>query len=287
MTAQEQEIKVQPQDKTVEPNQKPMSAVGWVIVVIACLSIIGAVITILSYSGNEFKFFNSSSDENEEETEVQDSDETAETEPVDTEETTEADTTEPTDTEDTDVAFTGTYLLGEAPEGWTIVEHANGEGSDMLTEGVTYTGLTGLEILNPASDVVFSMKGIYGIGGTNACSEFYHFVDTSDAYQTETVNTSQAEGVDPVIVEIGDSYVEYFLFGLRLRRVATTYYNDVTPAEATFDAGCGINALWSFIDLSFDADGTELKNYNYTVLDTATDADLLILDSILQSLTVI
>jgi hypothetical protein len=44
--------------------------------------------------------------------------------------------------------FIGEAVTATLPKGWSIQEYFNGEGSDMLTEGVTYTGLTGLKIFN-------------------------------------------------------------------------------------------------------------------------------------------
>jgi hypothetical protein len=185
--------------------------------------------------------------------------------------------------------FAGTGVGAEIPEGWTINEYFNGDGSNMLVEGVTYTGLTGLEVVNPDSEVVFNLIALNGIGGTNECPEYYHFADTDAAYQAAIIAQSTTEGTVPAVVNlVGTDYSELTLFDVNSRRIVTALYRDMTVGDATFDAACGIEAdAWTIEEISFTSDGSTNHTYDPTITPGTPDEELEILDVILDSLVAI
>jgi len=188
------------------------------------------------------------------------------------------------------IDFKGQYVKGEVPNDWTIVEYQNGNGSDMLTEGVTYTGLTGLEVKNPAGTVVFKLKAVYGIGGAGGCSTYFKFADDSTVYYNGLVSDNTEAGVAaPTIVDLqGLPYSPLSIFGTSTRRIGTNLYWDTVPAATYFEAACGMQEnLFEFTNPQFSVGGGETHGtYQFTVLSSASVDDLETLDSILNSLTI-
>ena len=187
--------------------------------------------------------------------------------------------------------FSGEFVTGETPQGWTIVEYKNGQGTTMLTSGVNYTGLTALEVKNPTGDVVFALHAVYGIGGAGGCTNYYRFSDDSTTYYNSILAENSAAGSNPpTIVDLTNSTSSSIsLFGLRIRRIAAKLYWDTQSAEAaTFSAACGMSEnTFQFTSPQF-VPGTQAAegDYHFVVLTTATSEDLITLDSILNSLTV-
>jgi hypothetical protein len=185
--------------------------------------------------------------------------------------------------------FTGKYVTATLPEEWTIIEYFDGDGSDILVEGVTYEGLTGLKIFNPDDDTVFALAAVYGIGGIEACNDYYEFPDNSLSYYQEVATAANEIGITPNIIEVAaDTYTEFTLFDLRVRRGGYTLYWDLNSDDpSSFDAACGMNAhIFIFDDLQFSADGNSLGNYQFDLSNSVNEADLLTLDSVLDSLEV-
>ncbi|HLD96395.1 MAG TPA: hypothetical protein VI794_01565 [Patescibacteria group bacterium] len=188
------------------------------------------------------------------------------------------------------VDYKGQYVKGEVPKDWTVVEYQNGNGSDMLTEGVTYTGLTGLEVKNPAGDVVFKLKAVYGIGGAGGCGTYFKFADDSAVYYNGLAADNTEVGMAaPTIVDLqGLPYSALSIFGTSARRVGTNLYWDTIPAATYFEAACGMQeTLFEFTNPQFGVGGGETHGtYYFTVLGSASVEDLEALDSILNSLAV-
>lgn len=273
-----------PEDTT--PKQPPKKSnttltiliIGILFTMVICLCSTLAYILVSGSDG--FDFFN-----NDEETE-EDDDSDNDSEDSDSE------NDENGSEDDEDIAmipFSGTYIQGQHPAGWTIIEYIDGAGSNMLVEGATYTGLTGLKIVAPGNKDIFTMNAVSGIGGTDACSEYYEFSDSNPSYYTEIVNRSAASGVVPVIIDLTSQDYTYFnIFDLRTRRIGTDLYSDSTSSSpTTFDASCGIGAqFWWFDDLQFKADGMDTSGYELTIKVSATSAERITLDGILHSLEV-
>lgn len=204
-------------------------------------------------------------------------------------ETAENETAETATPTPTTTTITGELVSGEVPEDWTILEYKNGAGTDMLTSGVTYTGLTGLEVKNPTGTVVFKLEGVYGIGGVDSCENYYQFSDDSAAYLAQVKATNVEVGQPaPTIADLtAATYQEYELFGIRIRRIGTAIYWDVTTGDSYFQAACGIRKpFFNFVAPTFKGDGTSVDSYQFTVNSTSPESELLELDAILESLTV-
>ena len=54
--------------------------------------------------------------------------------------------------------YEGTVLSAILPSKWSIKEYTNGDGTDMLVDGVTYTGLTGLKVFNGNNELYHGFK---------------------------------------------------------------------------------------------------------------------------------
>jgi len=271
-----------PEEKTPEQTQKKSKS--WLIILvmgilaIMVLFLCAALAYVLLSNSDGLDLFDT-------EEESQDEDESDSTD-SDSEEDEDGDDSE--EEEDvTMVPFSGTYVNGQHPEGWTIIEYVDGDGSNMMVEGVTYVGLTGLKVVAPGNKDVFTMNAVSGIGGTDACQEYYKFSDSSESYYTEIVNRSAASGVTPTVVDLtGQTYTYFVLFGLRTRRIDTDLYCDTTSSSpTTFDASCGIGAaFWWFDELQFKADGMDTSGYEMTIEGSSTSAERITLDGILHSL---
>lgn len=214
----------------------------------------------------------------------------------DNEETTEntEDESEPSGTGDaqsttSDTAkFTGDYITAEMPTGWIITEYTNGDGTDMLVEGVTYTGLTGMKISKPGGTVVFKMEAVSGIGGVDACGEYFKFSDSSPSYQSDVETQSADLGVPTTIVDLtGGTYSEFYFLGKRVRRINNNLYWDKTAGTGTFDAACGMEHMFWILPLSFTADGMASSTYQISIESGVSPADLNSLDDVLESLAAI
>lgn len=254
--------------------------VGVLVTMVICLCSTLAYVLISGSDG--FDFFDKEEKEEDDDTDSENGDDDSEE---------DENGSEDDDSDDdegvTMVPFSGTYIKGQHPEGWTIVEYIDGDGSTMMVEGATYTGLTGLKIIAPGNKDVFTMNAVSGIGGTDACHEYYKFSDSSESYYTTVVDRSAASGVVPIVVDLtSQTYTYFVLFDLRTRRIGTELYSDSTSSSpTTFDASCGIGAqFWWFDDLQFKADGMSTSGYELTIKASSTSAERITLDGILHSL---
>ncbi|MHC1716614.1 MAG: hypothetical protein AB9915_01805 [Candidatus Dojkabacteria bacterium] len=180
--------------------------------------------------------------------------------------------------------FNGEYVSAIAPDGWLIVEYENGDGSEMLVDGVTYAGLTGIKISNGSKEVM-KFEAVSGIGFVG-CPEIPLFDDSSAAYKQEQETMNEEVGMDLTTVDYTDAeYSEFKFLGKTVRRVDTRLYYDTVVGNAFFEPQCERDFMTlkglSFVD-SYDYKG---EAYEYTISDSSTDAELLILDGILASIT--
>lgn len=181
--------------------------------------------------------------------------------------------------------FLGVYVSAELPEGWTITEYFDGDGSNMLVEGPEYAGLTGLKIFTPDALEAFSLQAVQGIGGVEACGQYYQFPDDNPAYLAEIQTLSAEVGVTPSIISIGaGEYSEFELFGISVRRAGYYLYKDRTEGNAFFEAACGINEFMEIDELGYTFDGMESTTYQEDVSVTLSEDELITLDQILSSL---
>jgi len=190
------------------------------------------------------------------------------------------------ESEDEDQQFSGDAISAVLPDGWQIVEYYDGAGTDMLVETLSYEGISAIEVINPDNEVIFKLKGVYGIGGTDYCAEYYKFADfdQADYDYFEGVNDEFFQVDLPIVDLSGVSYSEINLFERELRRVDKVLYIDRIDTNATFDAGCGISkAMWEIESLTLNQDTYVNHTYTWYINDSATDQELEILDDILNS----
>jgi len=181
--------------------------------------------------------------------------------------------------------YKGKAISAVLPDTWTIVERFNGAGSSMLVEGVTYQGLTGVEVLNASHVVVFKMEAVNGVGGVDACSEYYKFSDDNPQYYQQVLTDAQAVGLSVSIVDLSTQpYSEFTFLGKTFRRIGSKLYWDTQPGNDTFEAACGMSAhIIQFPSLSFTADGVTDHGYQISIKNSPSDADLAILDKVLAT----
>lgn len=188
--------------------------------------------------------------------------------------------------EETLVTFEGEYLSLIHPEGWTVEEYLDGVGSDMLVEGVTYTGLTGLKIFTDDDLEILNMYAVSGIGFVG-CPELPIFDDSSDTYLTEQQDMNDEVGVEMITLDYTDTeYVDFEWLGKGFRRVNTTLYFDTELGNDTFEPQCEAGLI-TVPGLGFeDSDGYEGVAYFYGISEEATDEELETLDQVLTSMVV-
>ncbi len=181
--------------------------------------------------------------------------------------------------------YDGKYISAVLPDTWTIKEYFSGNGSSMLVQGVTYQGLTGVEVLNSSHVVVFKMEAVNGIGGVDACSEYYKFSDDDPQYYHQVLSDAQAVGMNVNIIDLSNKqYSEFTFLGKHFRRIGSSLYWDTQPGNNTFEAACGIAAhVIQFPSLSFTADGETNHGYQVSIKNNPSEADLSILDHVLST----
>ena len=188
--------------------------------------------------------------------------------------------------EDT-TTITGEYMTAEVPDDWTVVEYTNGNGTDMLVEGTTYTGLTGLKIFNPDDEAVFSMVAVSGIGFIG-CGDYAVFDDDNANYYQEQVDMNDEIGETMTEHDYTSTdYTEFEWMGTTMRRIDDLYYYDTEEGNNYFEPPCvpGLITVegFSFLD-SYDYLG---EAYFYGLEDIATIDEYEIVDEILESMEAI
>lgn len=194
--------------------------------------------------------------------------------------------------EDTDVTastntFTGETIAATLPIGWTIQEYYDGEGTDYLSEGPEYSGLTGIKIFNENSDKMFYLAAVNGIGFAG-CSEYYAFADDNPAYRAQAQSDADEIG-DPMHINdfSNTPYLEYEVLGRTVRRIASKIYLDATEGNNYFEAPC-FNVVVTFKGLSYtDETNQKYEAYFYGFSTSITGDELLKVDDILKSMEVV
>ncbi|MDY0097479.1 MAG: hypothetical protein RBS01_03970 [Candidatus Dojkabacteria bacterium] len=186
------------------------------------------------------------------------------------------------------VAYDGETFTAHLPtqwsiSDWSIEEYYNGAGTDMLTDGETFTGLTGFKIFK--NDVeMFYLKAIYGIGFAG-CPNYARFADESTTYYNQIVADNQISGTQ---VNIDDftaaEYSEFEWLGKTFRRVEREYNYDTVDGNNYFEPSC-VPTLVTFDGLEFQpATGPAATSYDYGPTEDATLEDLEEIDLILESM---
>lgn len=191
-----------------------------------------------------------------------------------------------TTTEET-TTFTGKTITATLPKDWTVKEFYNGEGSDYLVEGTTYTGLTGLKIFNSSNAEVFSLQAISGIG-FEGCNEYYQFKDDSSEYKAEMQSIADEIGDTMKIKDLSNTtYTEFEILGTKVRRVEKDLYYDEKEGDTYFEASC-FSPLLMLNGLYFTyEDNSKGTGYFYEYNSNDTNEELLKIDNILKSIKLV
>ena len=191
--------------------------------------------------------------------------------------------------------YLGTYIDAKFPTGWQIIEHKDGEGTDMLVEDGSFTGLTGLSILDEMEQEVFKMYAVWGIGGIEVCSSVAKFPDTPQTY-IERINdltieyneNTDSDEAMPVVSEFEQGeYTSFKFLDYRGRRVDSTYYwNDLANTNLSeFHPLCGLSGSFLvFNTLSFETETSTGGSYGLEVTQGLTEETLVMLDYVMSSI---
>ena len=177
------------------------------------------------------------------------------------------------------VKFQGEYLTTEIPQGWSIKEFKNGEESNMVTEGVQYSGLTKFEISHESKDI-FKLEILDGVGSVG-CSQIVLFKDSPEDFEEKQNQQNEEIGIQANVLDYTDTqYSEISLFSTKIRRVGTKFFYDTNSNTETFEAQCESNwlVLKGFEDVS------PVSLFNVWISQEASEEELTALDLILESL---
>ena len=182
--------------------------------------------------------------------------------------------------------FKGKKIEGVVPDGWTVKEYFDGNGSDILTAGVSYHGLTGIKVFNAQHKDIFKMEAVYGIGGVGACSKYFKFSDDNTQYYNQILSDAQTVGMTVSVVDLSNTTYSSFTFlNKKFRRIGTDLYWDTMPGNNTFEAGCGMQKdLLVFNQLSWIADNEVHHDYHIAIYNSPSNSDLQQLDNVLSSI---
>ncbi len=188
------------------------------------------------------------------------------------------------DSEESMEVFEGEYLSAIVPEGWSIEEYEDGDGTEMLVDGVTYTGLTGIKIFK-GEDEIMMFGAVSGIGFVG-CGQLALFNDSSTEYNEEQADMNQEVGMEFNTVDYTDTnYSDFEFLGKSMRRVSTDLYYDTVEGNEYFEPQCE-KGLMTLNGVSFlDSGEYEGTSYYYKITEGTSALDLDILDGILASMT--
>lgn len=183
--------------------------------------------------------------------------------------------------------YTGKYISADLPTDWEITEYGNGQGTVSLTDGPTYTGLTGLKV-RYNNEEILSMPAIDGIG-SNSCPKLPHFSDSSDIYEKDIKEMVEGTGETFELLDYTNGeYTKYKWLDRDIRRVGRTLYYDTKNNNQYFEPQCMATFVAFETSLFENDSGSPTMNgYMYKINESATEELLQQLDKILESMKVI
>ncbi len=180
--------------------------------------------------------------------------------------------------------FEGEFVSTQLPDGWSIKEYKDGQGTDMLTSGVTYEGLTGLKIFKDTTEV-FYMQVVSGLGFAG-CPYYAKFEDESTDYYEQILEDNEVSGENVTVTDYTDTqYEEFTWLGVPFRRIAKVYVYDTVLGNSYFESPC-VPSLISFDDITLYTLDQDMgsSTYDYGATEDSTLEDLLIVDQILNDM---
>jgi hypothetical protein len=286
--------KLQPQ-KQVQPQREEVSErkgkKKFLVPLVIILSIV--LILILGYIAY-IQFFKDDTVNRTDDTqqEQEDLEEDTETEDLVENDVTDSSTEDNGDIEEEEddgyTTFTGELLTAQLPEGWSIIEYFDGDGTESLPDmGLDYEGFTAMDIISPDNRQVFTLQAVSGIGFAG-CPSYALFDDDSESYRFEQESMSADMGETLNITDYtGQEYSEFEFLGVTFRRIDDKYFYDMREGNNYFEPPC-VEGLLTLEGLFFtDTDGTIYEAYFYGPTGDATEEDLIVVDEILESIEII
>lgn len=194
-------------------------------------------------------------------------------------------TSNSTQAQESTLTFKGQTISAAIPSTWSIKEYYNGDGTTYLSEGPTYSGLTGIEIFNASNTELFHLSAVNGIG-SEGCGEYYAFKDDNPTYKAQMQSLADEIGSSMHVNDFSNTtYTEFDWLGADTRRIGTKLYLDEQTGDNYFEASC-FNAVISLPGLYFTDKETNPKyeSYFYGYSSTITNDELLKIDDILKSM---
>ena len=184
------------------------------------------------------------------------------------------------------VTIEGDTIRALVPEGWTVEEYYDGEGTESLVGDVTYEGFTGLKIMNGNKEV-FSLRAVSGIGFIG-CPMYAKFEDYSPEHLTENQSMANEIGETMNITDYSTAeYIQFEWLDRTFRRINQNYFYDDIPNNEFFEAPC-MQGVVTFSGLQFvDSFGYTGTAYFFGADENATSEELLIVDEILESMELV
>lgn len=183
--------------------------------------------------------------------------------------------------------FEGEYISTQLPQGWSITEYKDGDGTDMLSEGSEFVGLSGLKIFKDETEV-FYMQAVSGLGFAG-CPSYAKFSDENPAYYSQILEDNEVSGIEVTLTDYtGTEYEEFTWFGIPFRRIEKTYIYDTQIGNEYFESPC-VLSLVSFNEiLEAEMDGqTYPTTFDYGAVEQAVEEDLLVVDQILSDMDIV
>lgn len=169
------------------------------------------------------------------------------------------------------------------PEGWSLKLAYDGDNSNSLVGGVSYSGLTGIEV-KKGVNIVFTMNAVSGIG-MSSCETYYTFEDSP---ALDLVAIEEEIGYAPTVIDLSKiTFTQVNLLGNSFRRIGSTYYQNVGTSSNKFEVSCYLG-LTSFKNLFVKtSDDEDVNSYIFKVTPGTSETDLKILDSILDNVELV
>lgn len=193
--------------------------------------------------------------------------------------------------------YQGEHINAVLPLEWSLVEYTDVTGMKYAVNdpSITYTGLTGFEILNENNTAIFSFKGVDGIGGSGGCTELAQFADTQASYITNIQNETLEVGMDATVVTdySSEDYTEISFAGKEFRRIGNNLFVNISTNPNYFNAGCGISRnIVSTTQFQFSINNSNNPNqsapYDFRINPAISDETTLnTLDAVLNSIVAV
>lgn len=176
--------------------------------------------------------------------------------------------------------FEGEYISAEIPQGWSVKEYKD-DFKGSVPEGSQYILLTSLEV-NHESKNIFKLEILDGVGSIG-CPQIVLFKDSPENFEEKQNESNEIVGIEAQVLDYTNTpYSEITLFGTKIRRVGTKVFYDTDTNTVAFEPQCENN----WIELEELLTISVVSYFNIVISPDATQEELTILDSILESMKI-